>query len=135
MARKKTTQSAKEVMADYRHDEAKRKNNPPAKIAAEGSVPPMPKIEYAYSPRLPPVLRFDPTGAPDKLPELLEQARQRSLTEDELRLLSDHVIGNPSFFFAIAVDVAHIKNTGQASGLEGFTGPFDGFEVGSNRSA
>lgn len=76
-------------MADYRHDEAKRKNNPPAKIAAEGAVPPMPKIEYAYSPRLPPVLRFDPTGSPDKLPELLEQARTRSLTEDELRLLAE----------------------------------------------
>ena len=76
-------------MADYRHEEAKRKNNPPAKIAAEGAVPPMPKIEYSYSPRLPPVLRFDPTGAPDKLPELLEQARTRSLTEDELRLLAE----------------------------------------------
>lgn len=76
-------------MADYRHDEAKRKNNPPAKIAAEGAVPLMPKIEYEYSPRLPPVLRFDPTGAPDKLPELLEQARKRKLTEDELRLLAD----------------------------------------------
>jgi adenine-specific DNA-methyltransferase len=91
MATRKTpkrSQSAKEVLADYRHDEAKRKNNPPAKIAAEGAVPPMPKIEYAYSPRLPPVLRFDPTGAPDKLPELLEQARTRSLTEDELRLLA-----------------------------------------------
>lgn len=34
-------------MADYRHDEAKRKNNPPAKIAAEGSVMPMAKVEYA----------------------------------------------------------------------------------------
>ena len=76
-------------MADYRHDEAKRKNNPPAKIAAEGQVPLMPKIEYEYSPRLPPVLRFDPTGAPDKLPELLEQARGRTLTEDELHLLAE----------------------------------------------
>ena len=88
-ARKTRSKSAKEVMADYRHDEAKRKNNPPAKIAAEGAVPPLPKIEYAYSPRLPPVLRFDPTGGPDKLPELLEQARDRKLTEDELRVLAD----------------------------------------------
>ena len=76
-------------MADYRHDEAKRKNNPPAKIAAEGAVPPLPKIEYAYSPLLPPVLRFDATGAPDKLPALLEQARERKLTDDELRLLAE----------------------------------------------
>ena len=89
MRRRTPTKSAKEAMADYRHDEAKRKNNPPAKIAAEGQVPLMPKIEYEYSPRLPPVLRFDPTGAPDKLPELLEQARERTLTEEELRLLAD----------------------------------------------
>lgn len=89
MARKTKSKSAKEAVADYRHDEAKRKNNPPAKIAAEGAVPLMPKIEYDYSPRLPPMLRFDPTGAPDKLPELLEQARSRKLTEDELRLLAE----------------------------------------------
>jgi adenine-specific DNA-methyltransferase len=88
MARKTKPKSAKKSMADYRHDEAKRKNNPPAKIAAEGAVPLMPKIEYEYSPRLPPVLRFDPTGAPDRLPELLEQARLRKLTEDELLLLA-----------------------------------------------
>lgn len=88
-ARKTKPKTAKEVMADYRHDEAKRKNNPPAKIAAEGAVPPLPKIEYSYSPRLPPVLRFDSTGAPDKLPELLETARERKLNEDELRLLAE----------------------------------------------
>jgi hypothetical protein len=46
-------------VAEYRHDEAKRKNNPPAKIAAEGTVPVMGKIRYEYSPRLSPVLRFD----------------------------------------------------------------------------
>jgi adenine-specific DNA-methyltransferase len=89
MSTRKPTKTKKAAMADYRHDEAKRKNNPPAKIASEGQVPLMPKIEYEYSPRLPPVLRFDPTGAPDKLPELLEQARERKLTEDELRLLAE----------------------------------------------
>ncbi len=87
--RKNSKGSKKQEMADYRHDEAKRKNNPPAKIAAEGQVPLMPKIEYEYSPRLPPVLRFDPTGASDKLPDLLQQARERRLTEDELRLLAE----------------------------------------------
>src|SRR5258705_4582979 len=87
--RKNFKGSKKQEMADYRHDEAKRKNNPPAKIAAEGAVPLLPKIEYAYSPRLPPVLRFDQTGASDRLPELLEQARERKLTEDELRLLAE----------------------------------------------
>ena len=33
---------------DYRHAEAKRPNNPPAAIAAEGRTPPAAKIEYAY---------------------------------------------------------------------------------------
>jgi hypothetical protein len=33
-------------VTDYRHDKAKRTNNPPAKIAAEGTVPIMPKIRY-----------------------------------------------------------------------------------------
>jgi adenine-specific DNA-methyltransferase len=76
-------------MADYRHDEAKRKNNPPAKIAAEGTVPLLPKIEYSYSPRLAPVLRFDQTGASDALPELLEETKQRALTDDEAKLLAE----------------------------------------------
>lgn len=88
-SRIKQSRSASEVLADYRHDDAKRKNNPPAKIAAEGAVPPLPKIEYSYSPRLSPELRFDPTGEPDKLPELLEEARTRALTDDELKLLAE----------------------------------------------
>jgi hypothetical protein len=74
---------------DYRHEEAKRKNIPPAKIAAEGTVPVLPKIEYSYSPRRPPVLRFDSSGDADKLPELLTEAKKRKLTDDEVRLLAD----------------------------------------------
>lgn len=88
-AAKKKSANLNANVADYRHDEAKRKNNPPAKIAAEGTVPLMPKIAYAYSPRLAPELRFDPTGAPDKLPELLEQARRRALTAEETKILGD----------------------------------------------
>jgi adenine-specific DNA-methyltransferase len=75
-------------VTDYRHDEATRKNNPPAKIAAEGTVPLMPKIQYAYSPRLAPKLQFDPTGAPDKLPELLQEAQRRPLTDAEANELA-----------------------------------------------
>jgi len=52
-----------------RHEQAKRKSIPPAKLAPEGTVPPVPKATYLYSPRLPPVLRFDPTGAADRPPE------------------------------------------------------------------
>ena len=43
---------------DYRHSGAKRKNNPPAKIAAEGTVPAMPKMFKIDTPRV-----MDSTGA------------------------------------------------------------------------
>lgn len=76
-------------VTDYRHDEATRKNNPPAKIAAEGTVPIMPKIRYEYSPRLAPTLRFDSTGHADKLPELLQKAQRRPLTAAEATQLAE----------------------------------------------
>lgn len=75
-------------VADYRHDDT-RKNIPPAKIAAEGRVPDVPKITYSYSPRLDPALRFDGTGGADALPDLLATARQRALTDDEARSLAE----------------------------------------------
>jgi len=87
MPRKKN--SDKKEIQDYRHAEAKRKNNPPAKIAAEGVVPVLPKAKYAYSPRLSPILRFDPTGLPDKIVELVHEAQRRKLTSDETNLLLD----------------------------------------------
>jgi len=74
---------------DYRYEAVKRKNNPPAKIAAEGVVPLLPKVQYFYSPRRPPALQFDPTGKPDQLPELLTVARQRALNEDEAKALAE----------------------------------------------
>ena len=74
---KKTARNGNGNVKAYRHEEAKRKNNPPAKIAAEGIVPTMPKARYEYNPHRPPVLRFDPAGSPDKLPDLLEKARRR----------------------------------------------------------
>jgi adenine-specific DNA-methyltransferase len=90
MAKKKTTAGdGSENVTAYRHKGAKRKNNPPAKLAAEGTVPPMPKTEYAYSPRRPPTLRFDATGDADKLPELLTEATHRKLTEEEARQLAE----------------------------------------------
>lgn len=73
---------------NYRYDE-KRKNIPPAKIAAEGRVPLVPKQQYSYSPRLDPVLRFDSSGERDRLPELLNVACQRALTSDEAQLLAE----------------------------------------------
>jgi adenine-specific DNA-methyltransferase len=88
-SRKKGTVAGLDKVAEYRHGEATRTNNPPAKIAAEGTVPLMGKIRYEYNPRLAPVLRFDPTGGPDALPELLQQAQHRKLTADEARLLAE----------------------------------------------
>ncbi len=73
----------------YRHKGEKRRNIPPAAIAAEGKVRAAPKVNYSYNPRLDPILRFDPTGAPDKLPDLLEKAKREPLTEAEARLLAE----------------------------------------------
>jgi adenine-specific DNA-methyltransferase len=74
-------------VTDYRHSD-KRKNIPPAGLAAQGHVKEVPKTRYFYDPHLPPVLRFDATGQPDKLPELLETARQRALTNEEATQLA-----------------------------------------------
>lgn len=87
MARRKQTDAT--PVEDYRHDAATRKNNPPARLAAEGTVPVLPKATYSYSPRLPPALRFDTTGAADRLPALLEEATRRALTPEEARILAD----------------------------------------------
>lgn len=81
--------SSLDKVTDYRFPEATRKNNPPAKIAAEGKIPLVPKVEYSYSPRRPPELRFDGTGRADELPELLAIARKRALTEAEAWALAE----------------------------------------------
>lgn len=72
---------------DYRHD-AKRKNIPSAGLAAQGRVRETPRMQFAYDPHLPPVLRFDSTGASDRLPELLEITRTRPLSAEEAQLLA-----------------------------------------------
>jgi len=77
------------IVTDYRHQDARRKNTPPAKIAAEGVIPPAPKIQYAYTPRRSPELRFDPNAGPDKLPKLLAEAKSRALTDAEVKQLAD----------------------------------------------
>jgi len=63
--------------ADYRHTQEKRTNIPPAKIAGEGRAPKIEKARYHYSPHLPPVLRFDPSGAADRLPEPIADGADR----------------------------------------------------------
>ena len=91
MARKRNTPSDAESgdsVLDYRFD-AKRKNIPPAGFAAQARIAKVPKSKFEYNPHLPPVLRFDETGASDKLPELLEKATREPLTEEEARVLAE----------------------------------------------
>jgi len=78
-----------EAIADYRYTNAKKKNIPPAGIAAQGKVREVPKHRFEYNPHLPPVLRFDQTGSSDKPSELLEIAKQRALSASEAQILSD----------------------------------------------
>lgn len=87
MARKKSTKATDTSVLDYRYG-AKRKNIPPAGLAAQGRVHETPKMHFAYDPHLPPVLRFDPMGAADQLPELLEIARTRPLTVEEVQVFA-----------------------------------------------
>ena len=92
MARRRRGEAAGQAslpVEDYRHEGAKRPNNPPAAIAAEGRTPPAPKLTYAYSPRLDPVLRFDASGKADALPPLIEKATREPLTREEAALLAE----------------------------------------------
>ncbi len=87
MARKKATKGSEASVVDYRYD-AKRTNIPLAGLAAQGRVREAPRMSFSYDPHLPPALRFDQTGVTDNLPELLEIARTRPLTVDEVQLLA-----------------------------------------------
>jgi adenine-specific DNA-methyltransferase len=91
MARKKSSgkKSPEASVLEYRHEEAKRKNIPPAGLAAQGVLKEKPKIKYTYDPHRPPVLRFDPKGQADQIPELLQIAKTRPLTPDEAQLLAE----------------------------------------------
>lgn len=75
-------------VADYRFD-TPRKNIPLAGLAAQGRLAEAKRIRYDYDPHRPPLLRFDGSGIVDRLPELLETARRRALTEEEARWLAE----------------------------------------------
>lgn len=87
-ARSESASASGPNVDSYRHS-ARRKNIPPAGLAAHGQIKEVPKTRYFYDPHLPPVLRFDQTGQSDRLPELLVEASRRQLTDKEARLLSD----------------------------------------------
>ena len=80
--------------AAYVHKDAKRKNNPPAKIAGEGKIPKVGKVRYYYNPHLDPVLRFDSTGKSDRLNEIIEKAKIEALTPEEAEILSKALSGH-----------------------------------------
>jgi adenine-specific DNA-methyltransferase len=89
MAPATTRAAGEEGVADFRYGDAKRRNNPPAGLVAQGKIAEKPVERYAYNPHLPPVLRFDGTGKADRHPALLGEARRRPLTEDEIALLAE----------------------------------------------
>ncbi len=96
MARKKketTTNSIKpsteEAVTSIKYS-AKRKNIPPAGLEAQGIISEARRIKYEYNPHLPPLLRLSPDAAGnDKLPELLQIARKRPLSDLEASILAD----------------------------------------------
>jgi adenine-specific DNA-methyltransferase len=113
MPRKKAAaeRASTDAVSAYTHT-AKRKNIPPAGLESEGRLEEAPKLRFDYNPHLPPALRSAPSlvvppsggsvpskagttnptfdaATTDLLPELLQLARQRPLTEPEARLLAD----------------------------------------------
>jgi adenine-specific DNA-methyltransferase len=80
--------SAEDAVSVYTYP-AKRKNNPPAGIEAQGHLQEAQRIRFAYNPHLPPVLRSSPdaTGT-DALPEMLQKALHGPLNRDDVQLLS-----------------------------------------------
>lgn len=85
-AKKKATK--KVTVENYRHDSATRKNIPTAKIAAEGIVPRVGKVKYAYSAHMSPELRFDSSGQSDGVSAIVEKAAAgNKLTKEEAEIL------------------------------------------------
>ncbi len=78
-----------DVVKTIQHKGAKRKNIPPAGLESHGRVEEPVRARYEYNPHLPPALRsaIDAKGS-DVLPELLQTARKRALTDEEARFLA-----------------------------------------------
>jgi len=89
MARKKKTKKKIAVEA-YKHESAKRKNIPTAKMAGEGKIPKVEKAQYSYSPHLSPELRFDTSGRSDRFAETVDKATNgNKLSNDEAETLRE----------------------------------------------
>lgn len=84
---KKNSNSSGEEIFDLRHPQSSRLNIPPAGLVARGNIEKEKQIEYDYNPHLPPVLRFDDTGKPDRITELIRASQDRKLTAEEVSYL------------------------------------------------
>jgi len=62
-----------DVVQDYRHDHARRPNNPTGGNAAEGKIEPASMRIYSFDPHRPPTLRFDGTGRADRLTDRMAE--------------------------------------------------------------
>ena len=89
MAKKKKTTN-KVSVENFKHDSAKRKNIPTAKMAGEGKIPHMEKVNYGYSAHLSPELRFDTSGQSDRVIQIVEKATSgKKLTSEETAILRE----------------------------------------------
>jgi adenine-specific DNA-methyltransferase len=79
--------SSEAPVKDYRHGKATRLNNPPAGLTGQQPTEVAERAQTVYDPHKPPVLRFDATGAADKITELLAEAQTRKLTREEIAFL------------------------------------------------
>lgn len=89
MAKKKKNQGSRsEEVLDIRHTSSTRINIPPAGLVGRGKILKENKIVYEFNPHLPPVLKSDVTGKEDKILKLINDAKERKLTDDEIQFLT-----------------------------------------------
>ena len=80
--------AASDAIQTVKH-RARRKNIPPAGLNGQGRVEEAPRVRHHFNPHLSPLLRLaDDPAAADRLPALLQTARERALSDDEAQLLA-----------------------------------------------
>lgn len=81
--------TSRELVGALTH-RAKRKNLPPAGLESHGRVRKEAPHRYEFNPHLSPTLRSSPDArAADLLPEIVREARKRTLTDDEAQILAE----------------------------------------------
>lgn len=83
------TKASREPVGALQH-RAKRKNLPPAGLESHGRVGSEAPHRYEFNPHLPPALRSSREARDaDLLPDIVREARNRSLNEDEAQILAE----------------------------------------------